>query len=143
MRKVTRDKQKRRDFVGLLIKGNADPEAMAKAMRTSVDEVARMATDRHVVRVVASLRELTELQAILTLSRYRIVAADRLARLTDDGCSETARKASTELLRFIPRDTSNPPTRDDDDPDGDERVDEALLKLLSETAPGGGKESMR
>ncbi|MBI1373938.1 MAG: hypothetical protein GC159_14540 [Phycisphaera sp.] len=142
MRKERRDNQKRRELVRHLLAGNADLTVMAKEMRTTVEELARLVTDARVRRVVTALRELSELQTAMTLSRYRVLAASTLADLTAATSAETARKASVDLLKLAPVLPPAPKREDEEDGAAEAVIDDAvLLKLLGGAGDGAEEDA--
>ncbi|QDU35571.1 hypothetical protein KS4_36540 [Poriferisphaera corsica] len=97
-------KMKRRELIEDLVDAKHDLKALGKRYGLAVDELATWAGEQENARTLGGLCFLADMQTQLMLSRYRLLAADRLVRLaTDEGegsSSEVSRKACVDLLKM-------------------------------------------
>ncbi|MFP4144831.1 MAG: hypothetical protein ACLFV3_06770 [Phycisphaeraceae bacterium] len=80
-----------------------DVVALAQAHGLSPDDLATWAGDERNQNCLVGLCVLADLQTQLLLSRYRLLAAERLIRLATDeeaGSGDVARKACVDLLKL-------------------------------------------
>lgn len=88
------------ELLGVMLGGVEDVALTAQRLAMSPAEVAAWASSLDTRRAVAGVRMLADVQAELALSRLRVHAVNRLAKLAldDDVPVETGRKAAQALL---------------------------------------------
>ncbi len=105
-------------FLSDLISGRLDVLALGNEHGMNETMLMQWIEDPHNVRCMVSLCKLADLQTHLTLSRYRGVAVSRLVKIASDetASSETARRASVDLLKLeLKRAEAEPHQVSDDD----------------------------
>lgn len=123
---------RRRRIVQMVYDGGADAEQLAKSMKVSLERLAEWAMDDRMQSTLRGLRILADMQTQMILSRYRLTAAARLAKMADqEEGSELSRKACVDLLRMNLLEDG--PATDDDlppmTPVNEQKVLEALRTL--------------
>ena len=94
----------RRKLIEELVDAKHDLKELGERYKLRVDELAEWANEKENARVLSGFCFLADMQTQLMLSRYRLLAADRLIRLatqdSEETSSEVARKACIDLLKM-------------------------------------------
>ena len=119
--------RKRGHLIEALFAARHDVLDLAAEHHVTTEQLAAWAADEDNRRTLANLCALADLQSQLLLSRYRVVAANRLIRLATDEAddakrADVARRACVDLLRAEVR--ADPPQVDD------QASDAALRELM-------------
>ncbi|QQE13639.1 hypothetical protein JD969_09315 [Planctomycetota bacterium] len=126
-------KLKRRALIEDLVDAKHDLKELGERYNLQVDELAEWAGEGENARTLAGLCFLADMQTQLMLSRYRLLAADRLVRLAtgDDGeaSAEVSRKACVDLLKMDLKRADGGGVVRDVMEDGDGSGDEAKREL--------------
>ncbi|WP_432798366.1 hypothetical protein [Poriferisphaera sp. WC338] len=93
-----------RRLVEDMLDAKHDLKALAERYRLRVDDLSEWAAEQENAQTLAGLCYLADMQTQLMLSRFRLLAADRLVRLAsgedENASAEVSRKACVDLLKL-------------------------------------------
>lgn len=121
-----------RKLIRRVLKGQTDPEQLARALRVPLEDVAQWMVRPRTGQLIRGLRLLGDSYSQLQLSQRRVAGVERLAKMVQDGegC-EPLRRACSDLLKgHIAQLPDSPADEPPAQPQHNSRKEELLRKAM-------------
>ncbi len=107
----------RRAILEDLLATNANPRRIARKHRVSIEVISQIITAPETNAVIQAISRMSDTTASFAIGKARLNAINSLRSIScDKENTESARKASVDLIKASPAQLAHPPTSDDEQP---------------------------